>query len=237
MPEMRSAYRGERINDLSSVSRQVRHDFLVSHQSNFKIPGYPIVFMIVTKCGNTSIKYALGEALGLNLPPVDSLKTFSDMNKVYAAVHTALEPITKEETIGMLKVSVVRNPVSRIVSCYKHKVLDGLHDTFRKYGIYRNMPFDDFLECINVPNADKHFRSIYSQIGNIPDYIGRLEDIDHDWKNIQTLCEDRGFKLPSLKKINTSRSTFKPNEKQIERIKEIYLQDFESYYPENVCLE
>ncbi|HMA66282.1 MAG TPA: sulfotransferase family 2 domain-containing protein [Desulfosalsimonadaceae bacterium] len=101
----------------------------------------------------------------------------------------------------------VRNPVTRLYSCYLDKVVrpgkEGKRCNLRRYGIETDMDFDAFARRIaEIPDseADKHFRSqlfeIYHQGEWLVDFVGKLENMVADW---QRLAEKTGLQeIPEI---------------------------------------
>lgn len=96
------------------------------------------------------------------------------------------------------KFSFVRNPWSRIVSCHQSKIADNIIGkrarilSFYK-GLKSGMAFEDFVKWLNSDEgrddiADRHWISqhkfLYRGGQNLCDYIGKFENLDHDWKEI-----------------------------------------------------
>lgn len=106
--------------------------------------------------------------------------------------------------------SFVRNPLSRLYSCYSNKLIDadkkGIPNRFSHYGITPDDSFERFVHKIaDIPDchADRHFRSQHwffnSNGTSIADYVGKIESLNDDW---QTLTARFGF--PPLPHKNKS---------------------------------
>jgi len=91
--------------------------------------------------------------------------------------------------------SFVRNPLSRLYSCYRDKVLNGAsakkHCTLRPYGIEFGMSFDDFVyQIASIPDdeSDQHFRSLHNflthQGKSFMNHVGKIETMEQDWRPI-----------------------------------------------------
>ncbi len=147
------------------------------------IPELKFWCLLVPKAGSTSIKILLCNKLKLDtLNPDDSLLPFrvwiSDFREcVYA------------------KFSIVRHPVSRIYSCYKHVYLRSPQKwklvRFRYLPstllFHKHLTFSDFINKIKkIPRClrDQHFESQFSQLSHKGsllienDFIFHLEDRD-----------------------------------------------------------
>lgn len=105
----------------------------------------------------------------------------------------------KEKYPAYYTFSFVRNPWSRAVSCYKSKIENAVvGKRARIHSFYKslspNMTFDDFINWLETKEgqdqfADRHWISqhlfLEDKNGNILcDFIGKYENIDHDWKII-----------------------------------------------------
>ncbi len=105
----------------------------------------------------------------------------------------------------------VRNPLERLFSCYKNKVLDvrntGGKNIFYNLGIEPWMSFQQFVEIVSdIPDyqADRHFRSQHWFLNYrgqpLVDKIFKMEEFDHNWGQ---LAQEYG--LPSPPHRNKSR--------------------------------
>ena len=99
--------------------------------------------------------------------------------------------------------SFVRNPLTRLYSCYRDKVVKAVFThkqcPLRPYGIHFGMTFEQFVKrVVDIPDkrADQHFRSQYTLLTHegqlIPHYLGMLETFDEDWQRLT-----RQFDLPN----------------------------------------
>ena len=101
--------------------------------------------------------------------------------------------------------SFVRNPLTRLYSCYRDKVVNAAqrHDrcTLSPYRIHFGMSFDEFVcRVVEIPDksADQHFRSLSSFLLHkdrlLVDYVGRFEQLTSDWVAIESQF---GISLPN----------------------------------------
>ena len=113
-----------------------------------------------------------------------------------------------------LTVAFVRHPVTRVCSFYADKHLLALHD--RKayrwfvepwYGLRLGMAFEEFCQWLATPAgsdvfADRHWLSQHIQIGTqngrFPDFVGRWETIDRDWRELTNQVGMPYHPLPRL---------------------------------------
>ncbi|MEQ8554258.1 MAG: sulfotransferase family 2 domain-containing protein [Cyclobacteriaceae bacterium] len=139
--------------------------------------------------------------------------------------------------------TVVRNPFSRLVSCYKNKILRGewIYNRYLlgslRYGLRQGMSFEDFVRKVAIiPDkySDIHFRSQACIIKKINDYgtckVLMLENINSEFGEIS--CK---FGLGDLPNKNISHNQeewvdyFTPE--LIDIVYNRYKKDFELWYP------
>ena len=93
--------------------------------------------------------------------------------------------------------SFVRNPLTRLYSCYRDKVVNAQQYrdrcTLSPYGIHFGISFEDFIERVaEIPDkySDQHFRSQSAVLlykGELlVDYLGKLEQFAEDWEVLST---------------------------------------------------
>lgn len=148
---------------------------------------YDTVFMLLPKVANTSIKVALLKALGRDVP-----------RNVHA--QGVFECISKREAKRFKhRIAFVRDPLSRLASCYRDKIVlktDGRFlDGLNRFGLRDRMPFLEFIECVaEIPDEDcvgagQHFRSMSYDLCDgdevIPNFVGRFERLAEDWALIR----------------------------------------------------
>ena len=175
-----------------------------------------LALIIVSKVACTSIKATIGRDYGISFAKESGLDihTHAEWHREYGRNFDAFS--------HYYLAVFVRNPFSRLVSCYKDRVQ---HDRSRQdigtyyfsgypYVIPPNSTFEEFAGTISeIPDryADRHFKrqsySVYreSERKN-PDFIGRFESLQEDW---QRLAKQFGLS-PELAKLNTSRSAQGP---------------------------
>ncbi len=135
--------------------------------------------------------------------------------------------------------SFVRNPLSRVYSCYMNKVTNpdvaSKKDVLSNSAFYFGMSFTEFVDVIvRLPDniIDRHLRSqswlLSDEQGLLPDYIGKLEKFDADWGTISNK-----YGLP--KPIHWNK-TGKPGKitdvcprADLERLKDRYAEDIELF--------
>ena len=149
--------------------------------------------------------------------------------------------------------TIVRNPWSRIVSCYKNKIqqFSKLNNGLLFYGFERynkilpigafdsDMSFEKFVKVISlIPDylSDEHFRSqtslIPSQKGKLlVDRVSKLEELDRELRLIFKNCGIDNIKMPYINKSNFSDSNYRDyyNTELKERVARRYRSDIETF--------
>jgi chondroitin 4-sulfotransferase 11 len=116
--------------------------------------------------------------------------------------------------------SFVRNPWSRVVSCYCQKIMIqpetvvGQLSIIAKHpGLFPGLPFDDFVDWLCSEEgsdqcADRHWMSQHIVLADgdgsiVCDFVSRLENLEVDFK---TVCEE--LRLPPIKLPHGNRSRY-----------------------------
>ncbi|MBA3816213.1 MAG: sulfotransferase family 2 domain-containing protein [Parachlamydiaceae bacterium] len=106
-------------------------------------------------------------------------------NNVIFSVNDYAVPYDSKNYEGYYKFAFVRNPWSRIVSCYCNKVLTKCHPAFEECYDKDFAYFVDFINRIDVVNSDPHIKL---QTRLIPidevDFIGRFETFEEDLNHV-----------------------------------------------------
>lgn len=199
--------------------------------NNIIFPDLKLAFMCIPKNANSSIKRALCEAFDIPTPKNEhDPKLFLYTNKQWILAQK-----------DWLKIAVVRNPLDRVVSCYRQKVVhpERLHSGFLKYKwIKWKMPFVEFIKRLCDTQdwlSDQHWRSqtydLFYKEKPVYNYQVRFENLKEEWpvlvKDVENHC---GLKLPN--KLGTKNKTsdkipYPKFNKQIEnKIYKRYLNDF-----------
>jgi hypothetical protein len=212
------------------IKRSFHHD---SHGTFIFYKPLNIVYIGIPKNANSSINRLFLKKLGI---PFDE----NDYNTIHVVKQQFA--ISKKEVVKLKKsqsiksIAFVRNPFSRLVSCYKNKIIDEnsrpLYEGY--YGfIYHKMSFEKFVNrIILIPDimSDIHFRSQSSFLfkGSTPlfDYLGHVETLQED---CETIIKEHN--LPPLKSINVSKKDYEWEEfytpKLAEKVYKRYQKDFE----------
>jgi hypothetical protein len=189
--------------------------------NNIVLHDHKLVFMCIPKAANTSIKNAIQKSLGMKGDP-NQLGKFDIWDKYQ--IHSS----------DYFSIAFVRNPIDRLVSCYKDKVIRKHFPAFEKHGIDHGMDFESFVEIVvSTPDikADQHFRSQAHELliddEIVPDYIGNVENIYNDWQTVKTLCPT--LNLPDLPFDNVSGFDISIDDTIKDKIYKRYKRDFEIF--------
>jgi len=153
-------------DNLKKVQRSLRPTPIVS--DNYRLLYFPI-----PKVASSSIKLYLLRNIFLTNYPVD-LDHYTEQ-QIHRHTYPTTRRFSSTRYRQYFKLVIVRDPVSRIWSCYQDKIVNDrmrerpLRAGFERYNVlFRksifslNMTFDDFVEAISrIPDiiSDEHFRS------------------------------------------------------------------------------
>ena len=116
----------------------------------------------------------------------------------------------------MTSFTVIRDPLSRLQSCYREKVLRSeVFPSMKRLGYHNQMSFEDFVEftcSLARCEMDVHTKLqtflIMDSKGRLPHFIGRLENLDQDWNIFSNLILRRKVNLGgALPRLNQSQTT------------------------------
>lgn len=199
-----------------------------------------LLYIVISKVACTSIKATIGKNYGIQSNESRGLDihTKKEWNRIFGKLN---KPYS-----DYFKFTFVRNPFSRLVSCYNDRVITKTPDHsyhFKSYpiSIPPNISFSDFIHrIVNIPDylADRHFKSqsysIYRNDTITPDFIGKLESLSEDWKKIANL-----FQLPdTIESLNKGTMKNTPekldfrtfyNPQLVAMVYEKYKQDIERF--------
>jgi hypothetical protein len=206
-------------------------------------------YLQVTKVACSSIKTALAPLWGID---GEALIREDGTTAIHKMLHDSEANVFKSEFLaglargdysGYFKFTFVRDPYDRVLSCYLQKCTPGTRGVphpagytlpdRREIGLYKGMPFTEFVETIyQIPDdaADTHYRSQYVTLTApdgvlIPDFIGRYETLTEDFNYVMHKI-GLSAKLPHL-----TRSPDKRGEYYDARLRRLvakrFAQDFE----------
>ena len=173
----------------------LRAEKVVSHHHRF-------LWICNPKVASRSIINALRSA-----DPDAELIVGRTMDEIFAA---------RPEIRGYHHFAFIRDPLHRTFSCYADKFVRlagaGQPEAIRYFvepyhGVRPDMSFAEFCRWLNTPYgsdlfADRHWLSQHRQIrlpdGSLPDFIGRYECLDTDWKTVTARLGLPSRPLPRL---------------------------------------
>ncbi len=168
---------------------------------------YRYLYIVTPKVASRSILAALRSAI----PDAEVIREMS-LRDLYA---------TRPETRDYYSFAFVRHPFHRTLSFYREvfdrqtRKMHWQREQKRQhlfhlfYGLEETTSFDDVCRWLNTPYgsdafAERHFLSQHVQIrlpdGRLPDFIGRLENIDADLRRV---AAHLGMPAPVLPMLNT----------------------------------
>lgn len=142
---------------------------------------YRFIFMPIPKSGCSSIKSTIAVLENKLLINDDPHQTrFETISKDLVKSHY------------FPSFAFVRNPITRLYSCWKDKVKNHLSHELKPYGkFYSGMSFEDFVQAVsNISDEESngHFRSqyayLYSRGFQCPTHVAKLENSSNEWKKI-----------------------------------------------------
>ncbi|MEM8751548.1 MAG: sulfotransferase family 2 domain-containing protein [Pseudomonadota bacterium] len=172
------------------------------------IPAIGLAYGRIPKAANSMLKRQIARAAGIEaLFPNGYSK---DRDWAAAAPHAYLVSAAelRRRWPDMFVFTFVREPMSRLASCYRSKVERKGRPPKRRplEGMGPETPFDAFVEHVaRRPDrrANVHYRGQASMLapgGRLaPDFVGRFETLREDWARLQEALAARGGPaLPAL---------------------------------------
>lgn len=114
----------------------------------------------------------------------------------------------------LLLFSFVREPLSRLASCYRSKIVrpEVMHASLLREGLVKQTTFPQFVRHVcrrQDWRSNIHYRSqahiLRGPGGLAPDFIGRVEQMEQDWRRLSGLQNERGnAPLPLLPRRRAS---------------------------------
>lgn len=209
---------------------------------NILVEEYKAIYYFLPKCGCTSLKAHLASVL--NMDNVENFPKDIHNSNIYPFPFVQNDKLDSSYQ-DYFKFTIVRNPWSRLVSCYKSKiraadysgpgVINGVakpllicSDKF-----FGGMSFEAFVDVvcsISDADADNHFRSQLYQLvgpdGNLMvDYIGKLEMLGMSLNEITQASGIPLDEVPHLHKISSKPYTAFYNHELKEKVRERFVDD------------
>lgn len=204
--------------------------------NNLLLPAQQIIFMLIPKAANTSIKHSVLRALGVK----------ADYPRLNHAVNQALQigrviKVSKMQAQSMVecyKLAFVRHPYERLLSLYADKLAPGrpFHERFRDYGLTPGVTMDELVDVVcslKDRESDQHWRSqayeLFAGCQQVPNRIWKTEELPHAWREVQLVCQRRHLFLPNLPVLNATNNARRPrlSVRQMIRLEERYADDFQ----------
>ncbi len=213
---------------------------------NILIDKYKSIYFFLPKTGSTSVKSNLAKLLEMEnteeLPHgIHNPKTFP----FPFVKQNELDSTYKE----YFKFTIVRNPWSRLVSCYRDKIRPA---EYNKNGIingvaiplincsdkfYGGMSFGSFVDVvcsISDATANNHFRSQLFQLTNsegelLVNYIGKLESLNESLNEITQKTGIPGNEMPHFHKTSSKPYLEYYNNELVEKVKQRFKEDIDFF--------
>lgn len=213
------------------------------------LPQLGVGYGRIPKAANSMIKRLLARAAGLEEMFGD--EAFSqDRNWATKAPDayflTAAEARRRFPDVFLF--SFVREPLSRLASCYRSKIVrpEVMHDSLLNEGLSKDTSFRKFAMHVcgrGDWRSNIHYRSqayiLRGHGGLAPDFIGKVEQLEADWRRLSDLLQERGgAPLPQLPRRKSAvkqaqmktGDLFEGDQDLINRVRLRYAEDFLLFY-------
>ncbi len=180
-----------------------------------------VVLMLPLKCASGSLKSAVARQLGLDDAPGcgRNLRWFSSIDLA---------------SRDMLRVGVVRDPVARVVSCWRDKVAGRFVGWLLPYGLTARTTWDEFVDVVcRTPDAkaDGHWRDMSHTLvlgGRQPDVLLRVERLSADWAALESRLGWQVLGVPVINATGTWSPAAAPvvTDAQRSRLRQRYVGDY-----------
>ncbi len=197
------------------------------------IPSQKIAYLVMRKCGCSSIKHAISNIRDLQPVPQDGVRIHGNRD-------FQLLPKEFEDHNEWFTFTIVRDPIIRFISFYANKILDqnldGNH-TFlnrHRFGLLPNMSVDQVIDILvrREFQTEPHIEpqtELLNQVGFKLDYIGRLEKIP---KCLDDIEAKTGVRLPIQHLNRAKQKPIIPRKDQFEKLADFYRNDLIEFdYP------
>lgn len=191
-----------------------------------------VTFLLPAKCANTSLKQAILRQRG---EPVDTGRA-----GWFVRIHNA-ERLPYRERRGVdhdrhLVVGAVRDPVERVVSCWRDKVANVGRLEFRRPGrVEPRMPWPAFCAAVaETPDegADQHFRSLTADLivrNRRPHLLLRVHCLAEDWRALEQRQGWDHLGVPHLHRSGVRAPRPEVTPAQVAALQERYAEDYTQF--------
>lgn len=239
----------KRIDALRLFSPALWRTLLAPEPHFIAIPALGIAYGRVPKVANSLIKRSLAHAAGLEGRfPNRGFSKDRNWKTLAPDAHFVDPGRLARDFPDLVVFAFVRDPLSRLASCYRSKLAPGRHvgKGLAAEGLKAGIPFPDFVDHVcrrSDRRSNIHYRAqaaILTGRGMPPPaHIGRFETIREDWARISAVVEARtGRPLPDLpyrdpahKQTDTS-AFFEGDAALTARAAARYADDYRLFYPE-----
>jgi chondroitin 4-sulfotransferase 11 len=203
---------------------------------------HAFVYFVVQKVATTSIKTAIAPLFETGVHGEGG-----GAGKIHKLFPELGYQIDKDDLFASMdkyeeyfKFAFVRNPWSRLVSCYSDKFVGearGLRAFRGGPMIPKGLTFAEFVDIVSdIPDekANLHFASQYRTLCGpdgelIPDFVGRFENLVEDFRHVAERIGDPVLKLPHIHRSG-SNSYREYYDRELEsRVRERYIRDIELF--------
>ncbi|MEW6077392.1 MAG: sulfotransferase family 2 domain-containing protein [Thermodesulfobacteriota bacterium] len=195
-------------------------------------PEFGIAFLAVPRAGSTSLEFSLLPLLGngLNFQSARYVHKFRHYMRSCKAGEVATT------YTNFFKFTFVRNPWTRLYSCYLTRVLNKPNRYFRHFKLDQSKNFEDFVARVcDIPDAyaDPHFISqdyllTYKGVF-LPDQVYRFETYSRDFEAVRKIIEDRTriklYDIPHYYQMKSDEYVRAYTTKLVDRVEKRYRAD------------
>jgi dermatan 4-sulfotransferase 1 len=165
-----------------------------------------VAYLSIPKVASSSIRHLIRERQAKIVVPYSQENRKALKNKIEKKIKISITPPQLPQLKERFYLfSFVRNPLTRLYSCYRDKVINAVnkHDesNLSPYGIKFGMSFEEFINRVSqIPDerADQHFISQHTFLTHGEElwvqFLGKFKRFESDW---QHLTEAYGLACPS----------------------------------------